>query len=575
MLKALLRERHLQNYAMFKRAYQKAARGLDKDLVEAYPSRATMCRWMVGQIKDLPHPHHCAVLEAMLPGWTAAELFKPYLPPGEVTGSTLLRELLRRRCLHHYREFCRAYDLAAATIDIKLVGGHPAEQLFHRWLCDETTGLPHPEHCTVLEALFPGYSARQLFAVPEPPEPPEPTSPSAPDTAGREDRPERSGTAGLRVPDEVPARAPVTGLQLPNPGAVPLVRHNGVVTTRRAARTDWDGQVIAMSADRARDFLTRIEATNVGAETVDQLFDDLRRLVIASQQQPLATWLGDLVSAQERAFELLEGRQRPEQTRDLYLVAGLACGLMASASQELGAIHEAMTQARTGYACADNAGHDGLRAWIRGLQAAFTYWDGRPADSLRYAQLGAEVAARSLGTGSVWLTSAEARALAALNRPDEVEAALARAAEARDRVVSDDLDSLGGICTFSRPRQLYFAADALSWGGLSAATHAERVALETLDAYATAPAEERSFGHEAGTRSALAIARVFRGEVDGAAKALGPVLALPTIQRGHGIVMSVERVRTALSTVTDPGRDIVDLVGAIEAFTTERLTLPS
>jgi hypothetical protein len=241
---------------------------------------------------------------------------------------------------------------------------------------------------------------------------------------------------------------------------------------------------------------------------------------------------------------------------------------------ELGAFHDAMTQARAGYACADNAGHDGLRAWIRGLQAGHTYWAGRWEDSVRYAQLGAEAAARGRGTASVWLASAEARALAALNRLEEAHTALARAAEARDRVQLDELDSLGGICTFSRPRQLYFAADTLSWGGQAEATRAERLAVETLDAYAAAPAQDRSFGHEAGTRSALAVARVFQDEIDGAAEALAAVLDLPSAQRGHGIVISVERVRTALSTINGPGRDAIALAGAIEAFTTERLTQP-
>lgn len=431
---------------------------------------------------------------------------------------TRLEQLLRQQHLT-VEDFRRNYERVGK-------GAGLSDRQAYRWIAGQMHSLPHPSARGILEQMFSEPVAR-LFGPPY-------------------------GTAALR----------------------PTGRHNGVVTARGTARADREGQVIAMSADRARDFLTRIEATNVGAETLDQLFDDLRRLVIASQQQPLDTWLSDLVAAQERAFVLLEGRQRPEQSRDLYLVAGLACGLMASASQELGAIHDAMTQARTGYVCADNAGHDGLRAWIRGLQTAFTYWDDRPEESLRYARLGVEVAASSRGTGSVWLPSAEARALAALNRPEEAEAALDQAADARDRAVPDDLDSLGGICTFSRPRQLYFAADALSWGGYPAATSAERVAMEALDAYAAAPAEERSFGHEAGTRSALAVARVFRGEVEGAAEALGPVLALPTTQRGHGIVMSVERVRTALSTIPDPAHDIIDLAGAIEAFTAERLALP-
>ncbi|MGH3904902.1 MAG: hypothetical protein ACRDTE_12035 [Pseudonocardiaceae bacterium] len=99
---------------------------------------------------------------------------------------------------------------------------------------------------------------------------------------------------------------------------------------------------------------------------------------------------------------------------------------------------------------------------------------GRLEESLHYAQLGAEAAARSRGTAGVWLASAEARALAALNRLEEAHAALNRATDLRDHVQPDELDTLGGTCTFSRPRQLYFAAEALSWGGQPEATRAER-----------------------------------------------------------------------------------------------------
>jgi hypothetical protein len=354
----------------------------------------------------------------------------------------------------------------------------------------------------------------------------------------------------------------------------PVGRHNGAVTARGTARTDREGQVITMSADKARDFLTRIEATNVGAETIDQFFDDLRRLLVAYLQQPLPTLLGDLVDIQDRAFGLLEGRQRPDQTRDLYLVAGITCGLMTMASRDLGAAHDAMTQARTGYACADNAGHDGLRTWIRGLQVNIAYWAGRWDEAMRYAQLGAEAADRSRGTAAVLLASGEARTLGALNRLKEAHAAVARAADARDLVQPDELDVLGGLCNFIRPNQLNYAAEALSWGGVVEAGHAERFALESLNTYPTA-IQGGSFRNESTARCALAVARVTRGEVDGAADALGPVLALPATQRDHTIVTAVERVRTALSVVKDPGRDIIDLAGAIEAFTSERLALPS
>ncbi len=224
MLKALLRERHWQNYGMFKRAYQKAARGLDKDLVETYPSVSTFRRWLAGQVQDLPYPDHCAVLEAMLPGWTVAELFKPYVAPENVDDSTLLRELLRRRCLHNYREFCRAYDVAATAIDSKLVGSYPAQQQFHRWICGELAGLPHPEQCNVLEALFPGYSARQLFGIADPAEP---AAPENPDQAVKGRVSEPSGDSALIVPDEASASAGPSGTDvlLMDDFAGALVKH--------------------------------------------------------------------------------------------------------------------------------------------------------------------------------------------------------------------------------------------------------------------------------------------------------------------------------------------------------------
>lgn len=101
--------------------------------------------------------------------------------------------------------------------------------------------------------------------------------------------------------------------------------------------------MLSTFATRARDFLLRMEVSNVGTETLDQLGDDIRRLVIAYQLDPLPGLLADMAEAQQRSFELLEGRQRPDQAHDLYLLAGVASGLMAKASHDLGAPHDAMT----------------------------------------------------------------------------------------------------------------------------------------------------------------------------------------------------------------------------------------
>ncbi len=425
---------------------------------------------------------------------------------------TRLEQLLRQRHLT-VEEFRQKYERVGK-------GAGLSDRQAYRWIAGQLHSLPHPSARGILERMF-GEPVVRLFGPPY-------------------------GVGALR----------------------PSGRPNGVATRRGTVRTDREGQVIVMSADRARDFLARFEATNVGAETLDQLFDDLRRLVVAYLQQPLSTLLDDLAGIQERVFGLLEGHQRPDQTRDLYLIAGTACGLMAMASRDLGADHDAMTQTRAGYSCANNAGHDGLRTWIRGLQSNIAYWSGRWQDAVRYAELGAEVAARSRGTAAVLLASGEARALGALNRLEEAHAAVARAAEAWDRVQPDELDLLGGLCTFIRPVQLIYAAEALSWGGASEAGQAERFVLEALDAY-PAVFPGGSFRNEAQARCALGVARVARRDVDGATEALIPVLALPPAQRDHTIVTAVERVRTTLSAVIDPGRDVIDLAGAIEAFTAE------
>src|ERR1700761_7510197 len=77
MLKVLLRERHWQNYSTFCAEYDKAAAKIDSDLAGSYPSRAQLHRWLSGALRSLPYPDHCRVLEEMLPGWTADQLFQP------------------------------------------------------------------------------------------------------------------------------------------------------------------------------------------------------------------------------------------------------------------------------------------------------------------------------------------------------------------------------------------------------------------------------------------------------------------------------------------------------------------
>ncbi|WP_249643757.1 hypothetical protein [Nocardia sputi] len=80
-LKTVLQQQHLQTHSAFCREYDKIAATIDPDLVGSAPKRSQFHRWLSGEVKGLPYPHHCRILEKMLPGHTATELFEP-----EITG---------------------------------------------------------------------------------------------------------------------------------------------------------------------------------------------------------------------------------------------------------------------------------------------------------------------------------------------------------------------------------------------------------------------------------------------------------------------------------------------------------
>jgi hypothetical protein len=322
--------------------------------------------------------------------------------------------------------------------------------------------------------------------------------------------------------------------------AVPILSTPAMTSS---ARTN-EREMITMAAQRARNF-TLSKKNTLSAESVDQVHDDVRRLAQAYPKRPLPQILTELVEIQNTVYELLERRQRPQQARDLYLFAGVVGGLLAKASHDFADPHAAMTQARAAFMCADNADHDGLRAWLRGLQTMVAYWAGRHYESVRFARSGFEYATRSHSTVAVWLLASEARSLAAMGNADDGQAAIQRAEEKWAHVKADELDELGGICTFSRARQLYYAADAFAWLSGNSAI-AEDYSTQAVEAYSDPSTSDWAFGDQAGAHAALAIARLGRGELDGANEAVGPILKLPPDQRINGVVHSALRVHDVL-----------------------------
>lgn len=341
------------------------------------------------------------------------------------------------------------------------------------------------------------------------------------------------------------------------------VMHGAVILAPSASPEE----TLRMAANRARKFALLAGQADLSGETLEQLADDVKYLCQTYPQKPLPLLLGDLVTTQDTLLSLLENRQRPQTASQLSLLAGVTGGLLAKASHDTGDPHSAMTQARTAFLCADAAGHDGLRAWIRGLESLIAYWAGNLRESVDYAQRGADAARAARSSSGVWLAVSEARAWAALGNAPAAREAIDNAERAWDTVTGDDeLDQFGGIAAFSRPRALYYSAEALSWVP-SQAGEARRYADMAVDAYRDEDSPDWAFGDASGSRASLAISRIHSGDLDGVAEVVEPVLELPPEQRMNGIIKSVQHVRDALVRSGRSGDSAVgDLEEQIEVF---------
>jgi hypothetical protein len=299
---------------------------------------------------------------------------------------------------------------------------------------------------------------------------------------------------------------------------------------------------IAMAARNALRY-TSLSPAGVDAETLATLTGEAARLAELYPTAPLHEFLGDLVNLQDISYRLLETRHRPDAERDLNLVAALSTGLLAKASHDQGNPNAAITLARAAYKAADHAGHPGLKAWIRGIQALTAYWAGWKTQAADYAHNAQQ--ASLTGSITAWLPALEARAHAALGDRTSATEALIRAQAARESFEPSDLDGFGGLLTFPEAQQAYYHAETLVLvdPGMPDALRAADLAVA---AYSDPDAAHWAFGDEAGSRAHQAVARIATGDLDGGLEAIEPVLALPPQQRTHGISVCVQRTADAL-----------------------------
>lgn len=277
------------------------------------------------------------------------------------------------------------------------------------------------------------------------------------------------------------------------------------------------------AANESARFAALAEASNVGPHTMEQLEADIRRIVRTYPNRPVGPLFQEVRELRDVAFRLLEGKQPPQYSRGLYFAAGVLCGVLANASFDLGRYEAAETQARAAFLCGELAAHNGLRSWIRGLQALIAYWDGRPSDAVRLAEAGSVFMPES-GTAHIRLASIKARALGQLGHATDALAALHMADAMREQATEDG-DLPGGMMAFPLAKGLFYASSTHLWlGGEQHLAEAESRAQEAVTLFSTAPPEQRRLGEEALARMDLAFARLGRGEIDGAAEQVHAVL---------------------------------------------------
>ncbi|MEU2682458.1 hypothetical protein ABZ654_00955 [Streptomyces hygroscopicus] len=423
--------------------------------------------------------------------------------------TTLLRVLLDEQGWKDYAAFAYQYRLAARSLaqeteEPSLATLTLSESTFERWYFGKVT--PQNDARRVLSHLFKRPITQLLAEVPPADEP-------VPSEGGR------TAASSQHVECRVGPDADLPRME----------RH------------------AAMAARRAIRFAIGAERNEVGQETLAHLQDEVRRIAEIYVRVPLGMFLDDLTHMQDETFRLLEsGHARPSQIRDLYLLASLQSGMLAKAAHDLGDPQSAMMQARTAAVCADQAEHQGMAAWVRGLQSLISYWADRPEDALHYARKGTSTGGGNLrGSVNVWLAALEARAAALLGDAETVHAANRRAEDLRERTVPDDLDALGGNFFFPQVKQAYYEVEACVLLGDGNARLVAR-AEEAVDGFSDLNDPYWAFGDLAGTQSDLALARLSTGDLDGAVEAVQPVLELPPNQRNAGIIGSVQRVRSSL-----------------------------
>lgn len=430
---------------------------------------------------------------------------------------TLLKALVDAR-RWRFVEFQGHFDRKATEI-LRRGARNPTigERNFRRWTGGQLRGLPGPDVCQVLEALF-----------------------------------------------ETPAKA------LFEP---PVSCEGGLIHTP----LDLEAE-IAMTAHHAQEDATTTAATSLSDLSIEQLYEDMGEAArgYTTSLSPAEVWT-TTSRVRDQAEELRGRTHVPAQQQELLLLAGQASALLATCAFDLGQVAPAKRLARTAALYGETARCEPLQAFAAGVLAYVAYFAGTPSEAVRQAQRGR--AYHGLGdTAERRLRSIEARAHAYLGDRDSA-LRIALLSETAGEGTTDLLhDEIGGEFGFSNERlAMSNASTALLVGD---GERAEDCASRALKLLHRRPQPEQSAAVLAGASADLALARLLRDEVEGAAEALTPMWTVPASQRLSGLLHRLARIRQVLASPRyQEAASTGDLAERVEHFalmaSAQPLTVPT
>lgn len=350
-----------------------------------------------------------------------------------------------------------------------------------------------------------------------------------------------------------------------------IVEDGDPVDRRQLLQTIGAGSMIAVrhfvlaAAHSSALLSSTAEAAGVGPALLDDARADLHRLatdyVTTVNLTPI---VNELVMLRDRLFSTLtERRQRPADLRELHLLLGASCIVLASISHDLEEPQAGLMQARSAQTFARLAGDPALLTWVHCTKAMIASWWGSPFQVLAHAEQARTDGA--CGVGAVRLAGLEARAMAELGRGAEAVALLQAAQSDRETLNNQALANLGEVFSFPLSRQYYY--EAATYARLGHWNAVEQQAGKVL-ALSNTPVQPGCWPVTwALSRIYLAQARLETGGPEGAADALSPVFAVPTEQRIPQVFHALDALTARLCQpvfATLPAAE--DLAAAIRAF---------